>query len=755
MKKIIALLLFLFSSAVVSAETPQAGFLECTEYVQQYVAVLNGDIAVVEPDSVDKCLASRITTSPMYKIGKAITNKAGVDYSIEKWSKNKLIEPEEKDLFSDKEGIINLLLFPIYYLSLIVLIIACFAAINTYIAEHESEDTTFAQVFKEPAIVLVFMLALLPFGSGISETSIIGIAIAAFAGAVTYITSFTLLMISPFVAYLFSTTDFENDFSEEIVETTKALVGNDLKNYARVKSAEINRKNLDIAFHMKTDLTGKILAESVQDTLDCYKSESEIFTQNDRIVPPLSAQNGRCYSVFVNNSYYQDFGGIQIKKGKSKEKVEFWISKENEVEKLQEEVRRYVCVNTFDSANKELRDAQCIDYKNNTVEADGKYAKMITTSLSREEIMSMAESLLNKRVADINQRIKQASAKEYQDFVKRQINYIMNGTMLSLYFTYSDSVSSTVKIQDYLKNFEPTIVFNGYEETNSIHKYHLLQKSQANSQNLMVPVEIPEFNMIENQHSVSSYFESIVPASTFKCSDSITACPGLKESNIAEIEQKTATIFGYLTKTYAVMKSIKSTFSFNNVLIELTLFVMLCLIKLLFVVLFGLNYLGFIFLANKFLAFSIYFALIPVDACVLIVKKLVSVGFRRQFNAKQDFTQLLFNAIIEPIIFIFSYVLAFSLLTSIVGLTIYLLGIELDNTIQSLITLNFDNIANLFILLFALAALSLLPPFVAQELTNKILKFYAIRSNQDIGNDIEGFYNEGKSYGSKIIRKFI
>lgn len=749
-KIIIAMLCFVFSSHALSDSLSELS--KCNQYSNEFSEVLAGNNNSVSTESVKSCISEVITQSPMFLLASNFVNKSGSEWALEKLTEHPLKESTIETSFekSDSQTYIEKFLIYCFFLSLVFFAITAIREILDY-NDNAHQQTSLMQSFSGTAKIFIIVVFLAPVG----DSSIIAIAIGALFGASIYVIHLCLFLVTPIFTAIFIPSDLDRDYPAETIETAKSLISDDLSNLLKIKTAEFNLKSADVSYNVKTDFTGKILADSVQGTLNCYALVSSTSFENGKLRLPGSIQNARCYAALTNNAYFQNFGSIEAKESAD---VEFWIDNEAEVERIQEEERRYACVNRLDSRNKENKNPDCLDYRLNQVVSESGYAKMITDSLSIEEIEELKIKIIESRFNEVKTRIKTQNSQTFKKTIDSQIKTITNGGYVSLFFAYAKAGQYSLKTDEYLEYFKKNkITFNGYSESKSNSNLFLSGKSSTSAQSLLVPIEKPEFYVVSstNNFKKSSYVDNLIPPSSFNCQGGISECHGIKEINIIELEKKTAELLNYSSKTYFALKATKSVLSINNQSLALAITVVGLIMKLALLVVSCTTYIMFIILATKSFSLYVYLLLISFNIIVVIVKYLSSIAFNTQNEASHSLKELIFNSIVEPVLFIALYVSAFWISISVVNLAIFMLNIELSSVIQHAIELKLDTIINLSMLLFCIVLIALVPGILAKQLSNQILKKYEVRAMSETDNQIEGFYGEGKNYAQKLMRKIL
>ncbi|MBW9245425.1 hypothetical protein [Pseudomonas paracarnis] len=749
----LALLIFSnFSFADNAASEAQSKIQNCSMYVNEYAAVVSGQLKMPSSNAAKQCISDSIKKSPQYLFVSIFINQVGADVALEWATENKLAENFSSNTPEmPKNGtFIEKILFYVFWFSLLTLGISIARGILDYL---KTDKASLTGSFKTTAQAFVIMVLLIPFGT----QSIFAIALGWFFGMLIYVLYLCVFLVTPIFTSVFMPSDIEHDYSKETIETSKSLVAEDLLNLLKIKTAEFNLKSADVAYNIETDITGKILADSVQNTLDCYSINSDPYYENGKLRLPKSAQNARCYAALTNNAYFQNFGSISVDY-KDRSKTAFWIDKENDIEALQEEERRYACVIRLSSLNKEAKNLDCIDYRNNEVVREGIYAKMITESLSYEELESRKLALIESRYQDVNTQVKTETAITYEEVARKQLPVIINGGIASLYFAYAKAAEFSLKPDTYIDYFRNNkITFNGYAESKSNSELFLSGKSSANVQSLLVPIEKPEFYVVSNSnpYKQSSYIDNLIPSSTFNCKNGISNCSGIKEVNIVDIEKKAAMLFSGVSKTYFVLNETKKAFSINNQILSIVTMVLGFIMKLTLTVVACTTYLMFLILSLKSFSLFAFLILISFDFIVVLIRYLASLGWNTKTNAAHQIKELMFNAVIEPVLFVAAYVFCFWCSISVVSLAIYTLNLEFTNVMQTLVTLRIDSITNLCILLVCLVIIAIAPGFIAKWAVKYTLKGLNVRPLDEIDNEIEGFYGEGKNYASKFMRKLV
>ncbi|HGN0662100.1 TPA: hypothetical protein ACKTGI_003478 [Pseudomonas aeruginosa] len=754
-RKIILALTLLYSCSTFSANESSevsASIQACNTYINEYVAVVNGSLKNTTKESAHKCIADSIKQAPMYIFAEIFVNRAGLDIAISYLVNQNLSDNLTNNIpeIPDQTYIEKLISYVFFY-ALFIVGLTFFMDMKIYTQNSHKENISLTATFSTTGKAFLIAVLLAPIGT----TSLIGLALGMFFGMAIYVTYLCLFLVVPIFSSIFIPADIEQDYPRETIETVKSLVSDNVSNLLKIKTAEFNLKSLDVSYNVKTDLTGKILADSVQDTLNCYAINSEAKYENGKVRLPKSMQNAYCYAAFTNNAYFQNFGSIDVD---DKESTEFWIDKENEIENLQEEERRYACVNRLNSLNKQSKNLDCIDYRNNEVVRDGIYAKMITESLSYEELEKRKSAIIENRFANVNAKVKTSTADTYEKMARKQINTVINGAIASLFFAFSKSSEYSLKTDEYIAYFKKNkITFNGYGESKSDSNLFLLGKSSTSAQSLLVPVEKPEFYVVSNSNDFkqNSYIDNLIPPSSFDCKRGISNCTGIKEVNIADLEKKTAQVLNYSSKSYFALSGVKKTFSLNNQYVSLALMFLSFIMKISLLVVSCTTYLMFVILAMKLLSLFIYMILVAFDFIVILIKYMSSLAFKTQSNAAHAIKELMFNAVIEPVIFIFAYVMSFWVSISAVSLAVLMLNLEFTNVMQKIVTLRIDSFINLCILLTCLVLIALAPGLVAKWASEKTLKKYQVRPLREIDSDMEGFYGEGKNYTSKFMRKLL
>ncbi|WP_160320926.1 hypothetical protein, partial [Pseudomonas savastanoi] len=682
--------------------------------------------------------------------------KPAIDFPIEFITKHKIPELENpSELYKNAKTMFTGLNIITFFVLCGMFVISSLFFIHGWLFNsHTKPNGEVIEDAMPTFFIFISAIVYMPFINDYSISLAI-IGISAIMGVVYLLISMTSIYMTTNISTSIYSNNYEKSLSSALVESSDSLIENAIDNYLDIEAAKINRKNLNIEFNIVKGLNGRPTIESVQNTLDCYSKTNVNVNYNNMLLSADTMQNNRCYGEWTKLSSMQSFGFVESSEKDivKQEIARMLIGFESEIAALQEEVRRNQCVNTFDSANPETKDTNCLDYRNNQAVNDGGYAAFISESISNEELISKKKVLVQKIRMAISELAKKEEEKSLDDYMNRNIMFAKNMILLAPFLTYVNSIYQNIGYSDYLDYFKKAVVvFKGYEISGTKTQLHLL--GETSMAKLTIPVEIEAFNLLSKTSifKQTDYFKLMLVKNNKECLDSFNACDTLKISNFGEFEKNAKESVSYLSKIFFVMSAFEGKSNNNQALSFATMLVKYSLIGSLIMIL-ATFIVPFYHHSKKLLYF---FVLILYSIIQLIFVIPFSAALKWCFGGEYDIMhevkQLVFNTAIEPIVYLSSYVIYINLCFTF--LAIFSIDFTASSsTISSIFSFDISAWLNtimsfaLMIYVFGKAHSK------CEEITENVCTLFEVAKYKDIESELYAYSDKAASKAKKILLK--
>lgn len=741
-------------------ETNTDNFLtECQLLKSEYKQLMHSEKKVLSLRAVQICANDIAPTAFAKKFLDAILDETGLNMSIQliTWKDVQRVEQKQETMTGTKTGINGLNKITFFALCFLLAMSLVVKKMSWLVHSNRNETGEFAEHFMPCGFIFVTLIIYCPFDFlGGSVLSVAIILISMLTGMIYILVSIAALYMSSAVSAQFYSNNYERALSKSLIETSDSMIEIAVNNYLKIEAAKTNRKNLNIIFNIVKGQTATPTHESVQSTLDCYAKANINVEYNAMLLSGDTMQNNKCYGNWTKLSSMQSFGFVE---GSREDLVKQRLAKvvigfEKEISDLQEEVRRNECVITFDSANRETKRDICIDYKDNKAVDGAGYINYISSSISRAEIESKKKLLVQKIRLSISDEIKKQEEKNIDKYIERNIMYAKNLLLLSPYMTFVNTIYQNISYSDYLDYFgKVVVVFSGYEMKGTKTQ---LQFGGGNSNlaSMTIPVEIEEFNSLANSFlfKKTNYFEQLMVKNNKECLSSFNNCETLKISNFGEFEKNTKDTLTYLSKAYMLMSAFENKSNNNQILSFTTSLVKYSMIACIFLL--AANFILPLYYQSMK---TLYFFLLLIHTIIQLIfvvpfKAALTWCYGGEYDIVYEVKQLVFNAAVEPAVYMIVYVVLLSL--GFTTISIFSIDFSTNNSISSTIfNLDISAWLNTIMSLGLMIFIFTKTHAYSEKITEAVCTQFEVTKFDEIEQELLGYSNKALQKAKKILLK--